>query len=96
MSIDVIEMEGQPNEVQNRDDDSYKSSYKVKRNYLSMILVAYVLTLLSPRSILWSQSNDINVNIVTMYGSVNIIILKCYDYIVFLIPTTSDHYHIHS
>jgi hypothetical protein len=77
MSVDTIEMEvRQPNnEVQNRDDASYKSSYKVKRNYLSMILVAYVLTLLSPRSILWSSSNDININNFTMYDSINILVL---------------------
>ena len=77
MSVGTIEMEIQPNnEVQDNDDDSYNSSYKVKRNYLSMILVAYILTLLSPRSILWSQSQSKDVNNDLMYGtSINILVL---------------------
>ena len=74
MSVGTIEMEVQPNRVQDNDDDSYNSSYKVKRNYLSMILVAYILTLLSPRSILWSQSQSKDVNNL-MYGSINILVL---------------------
>ena len=73
MSVGTIEIEVQPNiEDQYDDDDSYKSSYKVKRNYLSMILIAYILTLLSPGSILWSSSKSKDI---IMYSSINILVL---------------------
>jgi len=76
MSEDTIEIEVQPNiEDQYDDDDSYKSSYKVKRNYLSMILVAYILTLLSPRSILWSSSQSKDIHNFTMYPGFSILVL---------------------